>query len=154
MEFLDLLYAGAPESAFDAVVEASGASGEELEELRRRRDIAVRLREQMERQQSREAQLTALYETANDLIAIRDVATSPADAATSVDRRWSVTSRSVSGLIPLGSPDCSPRDLRVPKSWSTSSCTTVPSADRSCARYVAYCSSFDLNPAKVNGLSR
>ena len=75
MEFLDLLYAGAPESAFDAVVEASGASGEELEELRRRRDIAVRLREQMERQQSREAQLTALYETANDLIAIRDVDT-------------------------------------------------------------------------------
>ena len=35
--------------------------------------MAVRLREQMERQRSREAELTALYETANDLIAIRDV---------------------------------------------------------------------------------
>ncbi len=76
--FLDLLYAGAPESALDRIVEEAaraGASEAELDELRRQRDMAVRLREQIERQHSREAQLTALYETANDLIAIRDVDT-------------------------------------------------------------------------------
>ena len=74
--FLDLLYAGADEAAFDRIVDEAvrgGVSGAGLVELRRQRDMAVRLREQMERQRSREAELTALYETANDLIAIRDV---------------------------------------------------------------------------------
>ena len=74
--FLDLLYAGADESAFDEVVADAvrdGVSGQDLADLERQRDMAVRLREQMERQRSREAELTALYETANDLIAIRDV---------------------------------------------------------------------------------
>jgi sugar diacid utilization regulator len=75
-DFLELLYAGAPEEAFDQLVadaELAGVTGSELEELRRRQEIALRLRDRIQRQQNREAQLTALYETANDLIAIRDV---------------------------------------------------------------------------------
>ena len=76
--FLDLLYSGAPEEAFDEVVaeaERAGVSGEELARLRERRDTARLVRQRMERQQHREAELSALYETANDLIAIRDVDT-------------------------------------------------------------------------------
>src|SRR5512144_3228950 len=74
--FLDLLYAEAPREAYDDVVdEARGrdASEDELEELREQRRLALRLREQIERQRQREAEMTALYETAKDLTAIRDV---------------------------------------------------------------------------------
>jgi GAF domain-containing protein len=74
--FLDLLYDQAPRSAFDEVVagaERSGASEAELAELRREYDVATRLRELIARQRSREAELTALYDTASDLTAIRDV---------------------------------------------------------------------------------
>jgi hypothetical protein len=74
--FLDLLYDQAPRSAFDEVVaeaERSGASATELAELRREYDVATRLRELIARQQAREAELTALYDTASDLTAIRDV---------------------------------------------------------------------------------
>ena len=76
--FLDLLYAEAPRADFDRVVaeaEAAGASGDELAELRREYDVALRLRELIARRQAREAELRALYETANDLTAIRDVDT-------------------------------------------------------------------------------
>ena len=74
--FLDLLYDEASHSAFDEVVaeaERAGAGPEELAELRRQRDVALRMRELIARQRAREAQLTALYETASDLTAIRDV---------------------------------------------------------------------------------
>lgn len=74
--FLDLLYAEAPEEAFDAVVveaERAGTDPGELDLLRAELSAALRLRDRMHRHHSREAQLTALYETANDLIAIRDV---------------------------------------------------------------------------------
>ncbi|HET8961230.1 helix-turn-helix domain-containing protein [Nocardioides sp.] len=74
--FLDLLYDQAPRSAFDDVVadaERAGASEAELAELRREYDVATRLRELIARQQAREAELTALYDTASDLTAIRDV---------------------------------------------------------------------------------
>ena len=74
--FLDLLYDQAPRSAFDEVVadaERSGASETELAELRREYDVATRLRELIARQRAREAELTALYDTASDLTAIRDV---------------------------------------------------------------------------------
>jgi GAF domain-containing protein len=74
--FLDLLYDQAPRSAFDEVVveaERAGASEAELAELRREYDVATRLRELIARQRSREAELTALYDTASDLTAIRDV---------------------------------------------------------------------------------
>jgi GAF domain-containing protein/sugar diacid utilization regulator len=75
-DFLELLYAGASEESFDELVasaERDGISGQELDELRRRRAVALRLRERMQRLEGREAELTALYETANDLTAIRDV---------------------------------------------------------------------------------
>ena len=74
--FVELLYAEAPREAFDALVtdaERSGGTDEELEELREQRTAALRIREQMVRQRRREAELSALYETANDLTAIRDV---------------------------------------------------------------------------------
>jgi len=66
----------APREAFDAVVtEAMGAGvdGAELDRLREQRLVALRIREQIDRQRQREAELSALYETANDLTAIRDV---------------------------------------------------------------------------------
>ncbi len=74
--FLDLLYDEAPRSAFDAVVaeaERAGAPPEELAALRREYDRALRLRELIARQRAREAELSALYDTASDLTAIRDV---------------------------------------------------------------------------------
>jgi len=74
--FLELLYEGASQDALDEVVasaEAAGATHAELADLRAQRSIALRLRERIQRQKHREAELTALYETANDLIAIRDV---------------------------------------------------------------------------------
>lgn len=74
--FVDLLYAEAPPEAFDEVINAaerSGASTEELARLRKQRTVALRVREQMARLRQREAEISALYETANDLIAIRDV---------------------------------------------------------------------------------
>ncbi|MGZ6746190.1 MAG: helix-turn-helix domain-containing protein [Nocardioides sp.] len=74
--FLDLLHSQAPRSAFDEVVSAAeraGASREELAELRREYDVALRLRELIARQREREAELSALYDTASDLTAIRDV---------------------------------------------------------------------------------
>lgn len=63
-EVLELLLAGASWERVDAAI--AGASPAE-------RDAVVRLREQMELQRSREAELTALYETARDLTAIRDL---------------------------------------------------------------------------------
>src|SRR5512139_586449 len=74
--FLELLYTEASREAYDDVVieaERSGLSKVELEELREQRRVALRLREQFVRQRQREAEMTALYETAMDLTAIRDV---------------------------------------------------------------------------------
>ena len=79
-QFLDLLYRGAARDAYDAVLASavesaieSGATGPELDRLRDHHGVALRIRDQMERQRQREAELSALYETANDLTAIRDV---------------------------------------------------------------------------------
>ena len=72
--FLDLLYGEAPRAAFDQVLadaEAAGTPG--LDALRRQYDLALRIRELLAHRQSREAELRALYETASDLTAIRDV---------------------------------------------------------------------------------
>ena len=74
--FVELLYAGAPREAFDKLVtdaENAGVEGEQVEALREQRTAALRIREQLVRQRRREAELSALYETANDLTAIRDV---------------------------------------------------------------------------------
>jgi GAF domain-containing protein len=75
-QFLDLLYGDAPREAFDAVVAAAveaGLDGPALERLREHHTVALRIRERMERQRQREAEMSALYETAGDLTAIRDV---------------------------------------------------------------------------------
>lgn len=74
--YLDLLHDQAPRSSFDAVLAAArarGATGAELDEFRREHDLALRLRELIARHRSREAELSALYDTASDLTAIRDV---------------------------------------------------------------------------------
>jgi GAF domain/PucR C-terminal helix-turn-helix domain/GGDEF-like domain len=74
--FLDLLYAEAPREAYDEVLaeaERRGAPGDELDGLREQHRVALRLREQIARQRQREAEMSALYETAMDLTAIRDV---------------------------------------------------------------------------------
>ena len=76
--FLDLLYGEAPRSAFDQVLSdaaAGGADEEELGRLRDQYDVAMRIRDLLARRQAREAELRALYETASDLTAIRDVDT-------------------------------------------------------------------------------
>ncbi len=74
--FLHLLYAQAPRADLDAVVvaaEQEGLAPERLAALRAEYDVALRLRETIARQRAREAELSALYDTANDLTAIRDV---------------------------------------------------------------------------------
>ena len=74
--FLDLLYDQAPRSAFDELVaeaERAGLDGAALARLRHEYDVATRLREMVARQRAREAELSALYDTASDLTAIRDV---------------------------------------------------------------------------------
>ena len=73
--FLDLLYREAPLSAFDELLAQRGehAADEDLAALRHEYDLALRLRDHMSRMRAREAELSALYETASDLTAIRDV---------------------------------------------------------------------------------
>jgi GAF domain-containing protein/sugar diacid utilization regulator len=74
--FVDLLYADAPAEAFTEQVDlaaAAGADEHELAALREELSVALRVREQVARHRQREAGLAALYETANDLTAIRDV---------------------------------------------------------------------------------
>ena len=56
-----------------AEAEVSGSTPEQLDALRAQHALAMRIHEQMERQRSREAELSALYETARDLTAIRDL---------------------------------------------------------------------------------
>ena len=75
--FLDLLYDEAPLAAFDEhLARAERDLGEdEAAALRGQYDVALRLRDLITRMRSREAELSALYETASDLTAIRDVDT-------------------------------------------------------------------------------
>ena len=75
--FLDLLYDEAPLAAFDEhLAQASrGLDGADAARVRADYDVALRLRDLMSRMRSREAELSALYETASDLTAIRDVDT-------------------------------------------------------------------------------
>lgn len=76
--FLDLLYDGASEADLDRALaeqEAAAHDDEERAALRHQHGLALRMRERMSEQRRREAELSALYETAHDLIAIRDVDT-------------------------------------------------------------------------------
>ena len=75
-KFLEMLLAGASREDLDLVVaeaEVSGSTPEQLASLRERHALAMRIHEQIERQRSREAELSALFETARDLTAIRDL---------------------------------------------------------------------------------
>ena len=66
VSFLDLLYTGAARAEFDRLVEEQPERADEY-------DIALRLRDLIARHRAREAELSALYETAHDLTAIRDL---------------------------------------------------------------------------------
>jgi len=74
--FVELLYDEAPREAFDEALVAlllDLGPGQERDTLRREHATALRLLEQIARQRQREAELSALYDTANDLTGIRDV---------------------------------------------------------------------------------
>ncbi len=74
--FLEMLLAGASREDLDLVVaeaEVSGSSPEQLDALREQHALALRIHEQMARQKAREAELSALNETARDLSEIRDL---------------------------------------------------------------------------------
>src|SRR6478609_7052309 len=75
--FLDLLYDEAPLAAFDEhLAQCEADLGEaDAAVVRSDYDVALRLRDLITRMRSREAELSALYETASDLTAIRDVDT-------------------------------------------------------------------------------
>ena len=75
-----MLLAGAGRADFDALLEAGTAEalaaglGEAgLAELRRQHSLALRVRDQMVHQASRESELSALNQTAIDLNEIRDL---------------------------------------------------------------------------------
>ena len=75
-KFLEMLLAGASREDLDVVLaeaEVSGSAPEQLDALRGQHALALRIHELMARQRNREAELTALYETARDLTAIRDL---------------------------------------------------------------------------------
>lgn len=71
--FLDLLYDEAPRADYDDLVASLVAAGAAPDATRRECDVALRLRDLVARQRSREAELSALYQTAHDLTALRDV---------------------------------------------------------------------------------
>ena len=74
--FLEMLLAGASREDLELVVaeaEVSGSSPEQLDALREQHALALRIHEQMARQKAREAELSALNETARDLSEIRDL---------------------------------------------------------------------------------
>ncbi len=76
-KFLEMLLAGASREDLDAGHRRGGGLGREPRErstaLREQHALALRIHELMARQRNREAELTALYETARDLTAIRDL---------------------------------------------------------------------------------
>ena len=67
--FLELLYADAPREAYDALLAELGEAAADEHAL------ALQIRDRMALHRGREAELAALYETANDLTAIRDLDT-------------------------------------------------------------------------------
>ncbi|MFC7549677.1 helix-turn-helix domain-containing protein [Plantactinospora sp. GCM10030261] len=74
--FLELLEAEAPPDAFYEqlrIAERDGGQADELERLREELAVAMRVRSNMARQRQRQSELRALFESANDLTAIRDV---------------------------------------------------------------------------------
>lgn len=76
LPFLKLLVEEAPADAFDvpvAAARAAGVSREEVDRLNEAAVLALQVRSVLDERRRRENELKALYETAGDLIAIRDV---------------------------------------------------------------------------------
>lgn len=76
LRFLELLAADADVAEYDAVVESArsaGASREELRDLTGARELATRAAALLAERRRREQELSALFETASDLAALRDV---------------------------------------------------------------------------------
>ncbi|MFF0433691.1 helix-turn-helix domain-containing protein [Streptomyces sp. NPDC004327] len=74
--YLELLARGAPTEAYDRPVllaRAGGAGPAELAELERAKQLALRVRAELEGRRRREAELSALFETAHDLAGLRDL---------------------------------------------------------------------------------
>ncbi|MEU8761331.1 GAF domain-containing protein [Streptomyces sp. NPDC048659] len=74
--YLELLARGAATEAYDRpalLARASGAGPEELARLDQAKQLALRVRAELEGRRRREAELSALFETANDLAGLRDL---------------------------------------------------------------------------------
>ncbi|MFE5297058.1 helix-turn-helix domain-containing protein [Streptomyces sp. NPDC056632] len=74
--YLELLARGAATEAYDRPVllaRAGGAGPEELAGLERAKQLALRVRAELEGRRRREAELSALFETAHDLAGLRDL---------------------------------------------------------------------------------
>ncbi|MFD6306902.1 GAF domain-containing protein, partial [Streptomyces sp. NPDC060223] len=74
--FLEFLARNAPSAEFEEpliAARASGVSAEALAELEQSKLLALRVRAALDRSRRREAELSALYETVGDLVALRDV---------------------------------------------------------------------------------
>jgi sugar diacid utilization regulator len=74
--YLGLLARGAPAEAYDRPVllaRASGAGPAALAALERAKQLALRVRAELEGRRRREAELSALFETAHDLAGLRDL---------------------------------------------------------------------------------
>ncbi len=85
-EFLDLLARDAAPVEYDApliAARASGADTETVVALEAAKGVALQIRSELESRRRREAELTALYETASDLAALREVD----DVLTAIVRR-------------------------------------------------------------------
>ncbi|WP_367325150.1 helix-turn-helix domain-containing protein [Streptomyces sp. HUAS ZL42] len=74
--FLELLARGAPADAYERPVllaRAEGRPAERIEALERAKLLALRVRSELEGRRRREAELSALFETAHDLAGLRDL---------------------------------------------------------------------------------
>jgi GAF domain-containing protein/sugar diacid utilization regulator len=74
--FLDLLARGASADAYEQPVllaRAEGTPAERIAALERAKDLALRVRSELEGSRRREAELSALFETAHDLAGLRDL---------------------------------------------------------------------------------
>ncbi|MER6328274.1 GAF domain-containing protein, partial [Streptomyces sp. NPDC001034] len=73
---LELLAAGAPAEELGTVAaeaRRAGAGGQDLVEVERATEAALRVRDTLRQHRRREAELTALFDTAGDLAALRDL---------------------------------------------------------------------------------
>ncbi|MFE6223964.1 helix-turn-helix domain-containing protein [Streptomyces sp. NPDC057854] len=76
VSYLDLLARGAATEAYDRpllLARASGAGPEELAGLEEAKQLALRVRAELEGRRRREAELSALFATAHDLAGLRDL---------------------------------------------------------------------------------